>query len=98
MARRKRNRTGSEEILADAGVEFESKSIGADGTASHLIVTGVGVTIDFWPGTGLWIVRHECVCGCLYGEPDGNRHAKGCCCRFGKERGRGVRNLLRRIA
>lgn len=47
--RRASNRENSAEILTRARIPFESKNDGA-----HLIVDG---RIDFWPGTGLWIVR-----------------------------------------
>ena len=52
--RRANNRASSAERLAAAGVSFESKNDGA-----HLIVTAGVKRIDFWPGTGLWIVRGE---------------------------------------
>jgi len=52
--KRAANRTSSAQILMDAGVIFESKNMGA-----HLIVSHDGETIDFWPGTGLWIVRYN---------------------------------------
>lgn len=26
---------------------------------AHLVVTGKSCIIDFWPGTGLWIVRQQ---------------------------------------
>lgn len=48
------NRAQSAELLRKAGVAFEAKNGGA-----HLIVTALGKTIDFWPGTGLWIVRGQ---------------------------------------
>lgn len=41
-------------MLTAAGVNFESKNIDA-----HLIVKMPGKTIDFWPGTGLWMVRGQ---------------------------------------
>jgi hypothetical protein len=47
--RRADNRENSTYLLGDAGIEFVSKNEGA-----HLIVEQ---RIDFWPGTGLWIVR-----------------------------------------
>lgn len=47
-------RASSTELLAAACVRFESKNDGA-----HLIVTAGAKRIDFWPGTGLWIVRGE---------------------------------------
>jgi hypothetical protein len=50
--RRAGNRESSAKILADDGIKFESKNLGA-----HLIVRGELVTVDFWPGTGKWIVR-----------------------------------------
>lgn len=46
------NRENSAAILSRAGIVFESKNIGA-----HLIVLAGPRTVDFWPGTGLWIVR-----------------------------------------
>ncbi len=47
------NRTSSAELLIKARVPFEVKNGGA-----HLIVKADdGQMIDFWPGTGLWIVR-----------------------------------------
>lgn len=39
-------------MLLKAGIRFETKNLGA-----HLIVRALGLTVDFWPGTGLWIVR-----------------------------------------
>lgn len=50
--RRAGNRENSAKILEDEGVKFESKNLGA-----HLIVHGESVTVDFWPGTGKFIVR-----------------------------------------
>lgn len=50
--RRTGNRENSAKILSDNGVSFESKNVGA-----HLIVHGHSITVDFWPGTGKWIVR-----------------------------------------
>jgi hypothetical protein len=38
--------------LSDAGILFESKNDGA-----HLIIHARPLTIDYWPGTDLWIVR-----------------------------------------
>ena len=53
-SRKKRasNRESSAKMLAAAGIAFEAKNEGA-----HLIVTANGRTVDFWPGTGLWIER-----------------------------------------
>ena len=50
--RRSSNRESSSRLLTEAGISFESKNEG-----SHLIVSGQGAVVDFWPGTGLWIVR-----------------------------------------
>ena len=44
------NKQSSTELLTNAGISFESKNGG-----THLIVNGG--SIDFWPSTGLWIVR-----------------------------------------
>jgi len=46
------NRENSAAMLTAAGVVFESKNEGA-----HLVVHHHTGMIDFWPGTGLWIVR-----------------------------------------
>jgi len=48
------NRETSAAILSRAGIVFESKNLDA-----HLIVLAGAKTVDFWPGTGLWIVRGE---------------------------------------
>lgn len=53
-AKRAANREASPEILARAGVAFESKNFGA-----HLIIEHGGRLVDFWPGTGLWIDRES---------------------------------------
>lgn len=47
-----RNRASSTRLLAESGVQFEAKNGGA-----HLVVKHHQSYIDFWPGTGLWIVR-----------------------------------------
>lgn len=54
MRQRKRadNRESSADMLRQAGIAFQSNNDGA-----HLIVRARGDTIDFWPGTGLWIRR-----------------------------------------
>lgn len=51
--KREKNRTDSATMLQQAGLRFETKNLGA-----HLIVRAIGLTVDFWPGTGLWIVRN----------------------------------------
>lgn len=48
------NREASFEILSRFGATFTSKSNGA-----HFIVEAGAKTVDFWPGTGLWIVRGD---------------------------------------
>lgn len=52
QARRSDNREKSAAILAEKGVQFESKNMGA-----HLIVRHSGKVADFWPGTGKYIPR-----------------------------------------
>jgi hypothetical protein len=52
QAKRASNRTDSAGMLLAAKLDFDTKNNGA-----HLIVRGLGLTVDFWPGTGLWIVR-----------------------------------------
>ena len=52
--RRASNRDRSAKLLADHGVEFESKNDGA-----HLIVKHAGAVFDFWPGTGKFVLRGE---------------------------------------
>jgi hypothetical protein len=52
--KRASNRVSSRDLLRAAGVVFVEKN---DGT--HVIVDGGpgGRRADFWPGTGLWMVR-----------------------------------------
>lgn len=50
--KRASNREASAKMLTAASIAFETKNEGA-----HLIVTAHGRTVDFWPGTGLWIER-----------------------------------------
>lgn len=50
--KRETNRQSSGELLTAAGIQFESKNGGA-----HLVVNANGHNFDFWPGTGLWIMR-----------------------------------------
>lgn len=52
QAKRASNREQSAALLRRAGVIFDTKNDGA-----HLVVTAGPLTVDFWPGTGLWIVR-----------------------------------------
>lgn len=53
QAKRERNRTQSPKLLVKAGVNFQSKNYGA-----HLIIESEGCAIDFWPGTGRWMIRN----------------------------------------
>lgn len=50
--RRNANRESSTEFLIAEGIPFIAKNLG-----DHLIVTAGNETIDFYPSTGLWIVR-----------------------------------------
>lgn len=50
-AKRASNREYSARLLTEAGIAFETRNDGA-----HLIVAG---RYDFWPGTGLWMVRGD---------------------------------------
>lgn len=52
--RRHRNRELSPQILDAHGVSYVSKNDGA-----HLIVSHGELVIDFWPGTGKWVVRRK---------------------------------------
>jgi len=51
--RRQHNREHSKRLLEQAGVRFEVFNDGA-----HLVVEGRDGLIDFWPGTGKFVVRH----------------------------------------
>jgi len=51
--KRAKNRDKALQIFEDEKIDFILKNNGA-----HLIVTYYNKTVDFWPGTGLWIVRH----------------------------------------
>ena len=50
--KRAKNREDSARLLQEAGVPFTPMNDGA-----HLIVTWRGHVFDFWPGTGLWMMR-----------------------------------------
>lgn len=54
QAKKGKNRQQSAEILTRSGIVFSSGNAGA-----HLIVLAGSKTVDFWPGTGLWIVRGQ---------------------------------------
>lgn len=54
QAERANRRECAPDLLESAGLKFESKNGDA-----HLIVTGLGRTVDFWPGTGRWIDRNS---------------------------------------
>lgn len=46
------NRESSASMLQAAGIPFVSKNNGA-----HLVIVQQTLTVDFWPGTGLWMIR-----------------------------------------
>lgn len=46
------NRENSPKLLDAAGIAYTVHNGGA-----HLIVRHVGITVDFWPGTGMWTPR-----------------------------------------
>jgi len=50
--KRAANRAAAPNLLTQAGVQFTSNNLGA-----HLVVVAGAFVVDFWPGTGLWIVR-----------------------------------------
>lgn len=52
--RRANNRTNGAATLKAKGIEFTEKNGGA-----HLIVKAGERTVDYWPGTGLWVVRGQ---------------------------------------
>lgn len=52
QAKKAQNRDVSAANLTRAGIPYASRNLGA-----HLIINTAGQTIDFWPGTGLWIAR-----------------------------------------
>lgn len=57
--KRESNRANSAKTLQTFGIPFTTHNYGA-----HLIIKCAEQTIDFWPGTGKWIIR---------GGPDGKR-------------------------
>jgi hypothetical protein len=50
--KRAQNREMSAKILTHVGISYESKNQGA-----HLILSAGDKVINFWPGTGLWVIR-----------------------------------------
>lgn len=56
QAREKRanNTTSSTALLLSSKLQIESKNNG-----SHIVVMGKNGVADFWPSTGLWIVRGQ---------------------------------------
>jgi phage host-nuclease inhibitor protein Gam len=50
------NRQNGAMRLIDNGIEFHVKNNGA-----HLIVNHNNKIVDFWPGTGKWIVRNSSI-------------------------------------
>lgn len=74
--KRASNREDSAAMLTEAGIKFQAKNMGA-----HLIVSALGHTFEFWPGTGLWMERgktrrqygvRRLIAACT---PDGEQHA-----------------------
>ena len=53
QVKRANNRQSSPDMLRSAGVPFTSKN----GDAHLIATTDGGHIVDFWPGTGLWIMR-----------------------------------------
>ena len=51
-AKRQHNREYSTAFLAKKKIEFTSLNGGV-----HLRITAKGQTIDFWPSTGLWVLK-----------------------------------------
>lgn len=54
QAKKAKNREVSAAILSRSGILFSTSNCGA-----HLVVSAGHKTVDFWPGTGLWIVRGQ---------------------------------------
>jgi len=52
--KRANNREQSTSLLQENGISFVKRNMGA-----HLIVSYEGIVVDFWPGTGKFIVRGE---------------------------------------
>lgn len=52
--KRASNRETSSELLNKHKIPYQSKNYGA-----HLIITYNSVIIDFWPGTGMFILRNK---------------------------------------
>lgn len=52
--KRASNTEQSTELLKKHKIGFQSKNGGA-----HLVVTAGNYDVDFWPSTGLWIIRGE---------------------------------------
>lgn len=50
---RAKDRKDGASYLENKGISFTRRNNGA-----HLIVTGQGTLVDFWPGTGRWISRN----------------------------------------
>lgn len=48
------NRKKSKALLECKGYKFAIRNSGA-----HLVINHRGITVDFWPGTGLWKARGE---------------------------------------
>jgi hypothetical protein len=53
-AKKQRNKHGSTSLLESNNIKFDSKNNGV-----HLIIDGCDEIIDFYPSTGLWIIRSK---------------------------------------
>jgi hypothetical protein len=55
--RRAHHRARAPELLKAAGIEFHSHNEGAHLIVAYTNLYGLPRTVDFWPGTGLWIMK-----------------------------------------
>ncbi|ENI4487205.1 hypothetical protein ABXZ88_003077 [Vibrio fluvialis] len=53
-AKKRKNQSSSAAMLNSNGIEYKSNNGG-----NHLVVTGAGLVIDFWPSTGKFIIRGD---------------------------------------
>lgn len=52
--RKDRNQANGIKTIASMGYEYELKNFN-----NHVVVKHKGVTVDYWPSTGKWIVRKK---------------------------------------
>lgn len=62
QSRRARNRLSSAQILRDHHVSFTEHNRGAHLVVTHT-VNSKQATVDFWPGTGKWMIRNSTIGG-----------------------------------